>query len=313
VSRIRTVLLGSGGFGGPALRRLVAHPDVDLVGVVTAPDRPVGRRAELTPSPVGALAASLGIGPVLSPDRLRTPEAISAVLDLRPGLAVLADYGQLVPAPLLRLDHGALNLHPSLLPRHRGATPIPAAILHGDVETGVSLFAMDAGLDSGPIVAARPMPLTGAETAPELEERLAEVAGDLLDSTLGPWIRGEIVARPQDESAATMTRLLRRDDGRLDPTLPAHELERRVRAYLPWPGSFMELPGFGRLIVRSAIAAAGEPGDEPGTLVADGDGLAVATPEGRLRLGLVQLAGRRLMDASTARRGAPGLVGARVR
>ena len=132
---VRTVFLGSGGFGRASLRRLVAHPDIDLVGVVTAPFRPAGRSKPMTRSVIHDTAAELGLATVLTPERLRAPESIEAILALQPGLVVLADYGQIVPAELLQLRFGALNLPPSLLPRHRGATPIPAAILAGDVET----------------------------------------------------------------------------------------------------------------------------------------------------------------------------------
>ena len=154
---------------------------------------------------------------------------------------MLADYGQIVPAALLDPPFGALNLHPSLLPRHRGASPIPAAIVAGDRETGVTLMRMDAGLDTGPIVAVERLPLAGSETAPELEARLADLAADLLARSLEPWLRGDLPATPQPEEGATLTRPLRREDGRLDPALPAADLERRVRAYLPWPGTFLEV------------------------------------------------------------------------
>src|SRR6185369_8962506 len=146
--RVRTVFLGSGRFAQPVLGRLAAHPAVDLVAVVTVPPRPVGRRQLETPTPVETAARDLGLD-VLTPARLRDPASLADILGLDPSLVVLADYGQIVPAELLGLAHGALNLHPSLLPRHRGATPIPAAILAGDRETGVSLMQMDAGLDTG--------------------------------------------------------------------------------------------------------------------------------------------------------------------
>ncbi len=228
-SRVRTVFLGSGAFGIPALRRLAEHPDVELVGVVTAPPRLAGRRQVETPTEVDAAARALGLSPILTPSRLRAPEAVASVLELEPGLAVLADYGQLVPPSLLDLPHGALNLHPSLLPRHRGATPIPAAILAGDAETGVSLMRMDQGLDTGPIVAQRHQPLTGHETAPDLEARLAGIAADLLADTVGAWLRGEITPQVQPVEGATLTRRLSREDGRLDPERPAR------RARTPGP------------------------------------------------------------------------------
>ncbi|HEY5628596.1 MAG TPA: methionyl-tRNA formyltransferase, partial [Candidatus Limnocylindrales bacterium] len=190
--RVRAVFLGSGAFGVPSLRRLAAHSRIDLVGVVTAPARPVGRHAVLTPTPIGALAAELGVEPVLTPERLRTPEAIEAILALRPSLAVLADYGQIVPPPLLELPMGALNLHPSALPRFRGASPVPATILAGDASTAVTLMRMDPGLDTGPLVAQAPLAVAVGEAAPELEARLAGLSADLLDRSLGLWLDGEL-------------------------------------------------------------------------------------------------------------------------
>ncbi len=151
--RIRTVFIGSGGFGRQSLRRLAGHAEVVLVAAITAPARRAGRTQEMLMTPIAGDAASLGIVTILTPERLRAPDVIAAVLALEPELVVLADYGQIVPRPLLELRLGALNLHPSLLPRHRGATPIPAAILVGDTETGVTLMRMDEGLDTGPIVA----------------------------------------------------------------------------------------------------------------------------------------------------------------
>jgi methionyl-tRNA formyltransferase len=297
------VFLGSGAFGAPALRRLAVHPAIALVGVVTAPPRPVGRRQVLTATPIGSLAAELGLTPVLSPPRLRAPEAVDAVLALRPGLAVLADYGQIVPAALLDLPHGALNLHPSLLPRHRGASPIPATILAGDPLTGVTLMRMDAGLDTGPIVARTRFALDGTERADELEAALAEEAAILLAERLQPWLRGELDAVPQPTGGATLTRPLRRDDGRLDPTRPALELERQVRAYVPWPGSFVEVAGE-RLAVGTATLAAAQPGDVPGRLVAHGAGsIALTTTDGRLVLDTVTPPGRRPMSGADYRRG----------
>ncbi len=301
--RVRTVFLGSGAFAVPALRALVVHPDVELVGVVTALPRPVGRRQVLTPTPIGAVAAELGLAPILVPARLRAPAAIAEVLALRPALAVLADYGQLVPAPLLDLPHGALNLHPSLLPRWRGASPIAATILAGDPSTAVTLMRMDAGLDTGPIVAVTAVALEGAETAPVLEARLALLAADLLNRSLGPWLRGELPAIPQSVDGALMTRPLRREDGRLDPSQPAVELERRVRAYLPWPGTFVELDG-DRLVVTKASVAQSELGDLPGRLVRHGgDGLVLATTDGRLVLETVTPPGRRGMSGADYLRG----------
>ncbi len=188
---------------------------------MTAPPRPVGRSAAVTPTPVGERAARLHL-PVLTPARLRDPGVYSDFTPLQPEIGVLADYGKLLPQGFLdRPPHGILNLHPSLLPRHRGATPIPAAILAGDAETGVTLFRMDAGMDTGPIVASEAVALSGDEDAPGLETRLAFVAAQLLARSLGPWLRGELPAIAQSREGVSVTRPFRREDGRLDPARPA--------------------------------------------------------------------------------------------
>lgn len=297
---VRTVFLGSGGFAVPVLRRLAVHPAVELVGIVTAPPRPAGRTATLTRTPVHETAAVLGLGPVRTPARLRAPEGVAAVADLGPDLLVLADYGRLVPTALLDPRHGALNLHPSLLPRHRGAAPIPATILAGDGLTGVTLMRMDAGMDTGPIIAQRHWALDGDETAPELEALLAEEAAALLADSLEPWLAGDLRAVAQPEGGATVTRPLRREDGRLDPRRPAIELERQVRALQPWPGTYLETDA-GRLLVHAASVAAGVPADQGrvGDLTAAG----LVTADGILALDAVQPAGGRRMTWADHRRG----------
>lgn len=306
-----TVFFGSGAFAVPILDALVGAPEVHVVGVVSAPDRPVGRRAELTAVPVTRRALELGL-PLLQPERLRAPDAVAAVGALQPELGVLADYGQIVPRSVLTIPpHGILNVHPSALPRHRGASPIPATIAAGDRTAAVTLIAMDEGLDSGPIVAQERWSLDGTEASETLEAEAARRGAALVRRTLAGWLAGTLRAVPQAASGVTLTRPLRRDDGRLDPARSAVELERHVRAYAPWPGSFLETEG-ARLIVHEADAVAGEPADRPGWIVADGDGLALTTADGRLRLRRVQLPGRRPMDAALLRRGAPQLVGRTV-
>jgi methionyl-tRNA formyltransferase len=303
VTRVRTVFIGSGGFGIPTLRAVAAHPSLVLVGVVTAPARPVGRRQVLTPTPIAAAAAGGGL-PILTPERLRSPDSIAAVLALDPSLIVLADYGQIVPPALVSLAHGALNLHPSLLPRHRGATPIPAAILAGDTVTGVTLMRMDEGLDSGPIVAQTTLALDGTETAPALEAALAERAGELFTVSLDPYLSGARMPRAQPADGVTLTRPLRREDGRLDATKTALELERQVRAYQPWPGTYLETSA-GRMGVLAATVDPLDLGGAPGRLLADGRSLALVTASGRLRLDRVQPAGGKPMDADVFLRGRP--------
>jgi methionyl-tRNA formyltransferase len=305
------VFFGSGSFGVPILEALADAPGINLVGVISAPDRPSGRRGELTQVPVARSAAARGLR-LVQPTRLRSPEGVAAVAELHPDFGVLADYGQIVPPSVLELPaHAIVNIHPSLLPRHRGAAPISATIAEGDTQAGVALMAMDEGLDTGPIVALDSWSLAGTETAETLESEAARRGADLLLRSLDDWLAGRIEAKPQAATGVTLTRPLRREDGRLDATRPARELERLVRAHVPWPGSFVDT-NLGRLIIREADLRPSEIGDEPGAIVADGDGFALATADGRLRVQRAQLAGRRPMDGPSLRRGAPGLVGQRV-
>ena len=309
--RARTLFFGSGAFAVPILDALVGDPRVELVAVVTAPDRPAGRGRTLLPTPVALRARAMWV-PLFQPNRVRDPEVVAEVAAFRPDLAVLADYGQIVPRELLDLPaRGSLNVHPSLLPRHRGASPIRATIADGDGRAGVTIMRMDEGLDTGPIIATTAWATTGRETAPELESRAAKEGAALLTATLGDWLAGAIQPRPQPEAGATVTRRLRKADGTLDPARPARELERQVRAQLPWPGSSLETEA-GRLTVHRASTAPAAEGDAAGTLVGHGDGLALATADGRLVLDEVQLAGRRQLPGGEFLRGQRELLGTRV-
>ncbi len=306
----RTVFLGSGAFAVPILDALADAPEVELVGVITTPPRPAGREGYLTATPVESRARRLGLH-VLAPERLRDPICRVAIEALEPELLVLSDYGRIVPQELLDIPpRGALNLHPSLLPRHRGAVPIPAAIMGGDPVSGVTLMRMDAGLDTGPIVAQAEVPLAGDEDTPGLEERLSRVAAALLVERLPGWLAGELSAVPQPTDGATLTRPFRRSDGLLDPSRAAVELERQVRALRPWPGTYLERPE-GRLIVHEAsrpdVGAA--PRARAGDLVAVGEGrgvrLALVTADGLLGLDVVQPAGKGRMTGAELIRGRP--------
>ncbi len=309
--RTRTVFLGTGEFAVPVVAALSDDQDVNLVAVVSGPER-VGSRNKPAPAPVVAWAAERGLRQ-LRPARLRAPETVDEIRALDPELLVLADYGQIVPGTLLDVPrHGALNLHPSLLPRHRGAIPIPAAILAGDRETGVTLMRMDEGLDTGSIIAQRRVPLSGSETSPMLEGELARVAADLLIEALGGWLSGDINAAPQPTLGATVTHPLRRADGRIDPSLSAAELERRIRAFQPWPGSFLEL-GADRLVVWRAHVVGDVPDVDVGSVWRTEDGgLGLRTRDAGLILDEVQPAGGRRMSSAELVRGRPTIVGSKV-
>jgi methionyl-tRNA formyltransferase len=307
----RTVFFGSGAFAVPMLDVVAAHPRLRLVAVVTAPDRPAGRSRALSPTPVAARARAIGV-PVLQPARVRHAEAVSEVAALEPDLGVLADYGQIIPRSLLELPaHGILNVHPSMLPRHRGATPIPAAIAAGDAEGGVAIIRMDDGIDTGPVVAVRRWPLDGRERAPALEARAANEGAALLRDTIDAWLDGTAVAAPQPSEGASVTRPFRREDGRLDPSRPARELERQVRAGEPWPGTFVDT-GLGRVAVLVAGVAEAQDGDTPGLLVEDDGRLALATGEGRLVFEEAKREGRRPTGGREFLRGQARLVGTHV-
>jgi methionyl-tRNA formyltransferase len=300
---MRTLFLGSGGFAVPILDALAAEPLAGAITVVTTPARPAGRRQAPRPTPVEVRARALGL-PILAPERLRDAATIEAIARLGSDLLVLADYGRIIPARLLELPaHGALNLHPSLLPRHRGATPIPAVILAGDRETGVTLIAMDPGVDTGPIVAQVRTLVEPDETAPHLEGRLAQLGARLLIDALPGWLEGTLVAVSQAGTGASVTRPLRRADGRLDPARGAAALERQVRAYGPWPGSWLDTDR-GRLVVWQARVAADAPdGGGPGRLIPLDEGVALVTSDGALELLEVQKEGGRRMSGSDWVRG----------
>ena len=307
----RTVFFGSGAFAVPMLDVIAGHPRLRLVAVVTAPDRPAGRSKALSPTPVAVRAREMGV-PVLQPARVRAAEAVSEIAALTPDLGVLADYGQIIPPALLELPaRGILNVHPSLLPRHRGATPVPATISAGDAEGGVTIIRMDDGIDTGPIIAWSRWPLEGREHAPALEALSAIEGAALLRDTIPSWLDGTASASPQSSEGASVTRPFRREDGRLDPARPARELERQVRANEPWPGTFVDT-GIGRVAVLAAGVAETRDGDSPGLLVEEDGRLALATSEGRLVFEEAKREGRRPSGGREFLRGQARLVGTHV-
>jgi methionyl-tRNA formyltransferase len=309
---VRTIFFGSGPFAVPILEAVAADARLRLVAIVTGPDRPAGRGQAVRRTPVAERAAAFDV-PLLQPARLRTPEAITDVQRRRPELGILADYGQIVPREILELPAlGILNIHPSLLPRHRGAAPIQATIAEGDSRAGVSIIEMDEGVDTGPMVAGTEWALTGRERAPELEARAARVGAELLTRVLGSWLDRSAIVEPQEAARASATRPLRREDGRLDPGRSADELERRVRAYDPWPGAFFEIDE-GRVLVHEASVAPSGPGDVPGQLIEHDRRLALSTHHGRLVFEAAQGEGRGAASGEDFLRGHRRLVGKRVK
>jgi methionyl-tRNA formyltransferase len=285
--------MGSPRFSVPTLDALV---DVyQVVGVVTQPDRPAGRGSRLRP-PAVKIAAEAHALPVFQPESLDTPEALAQLEAWEPDVIVVVAFGQLLPPPILDLPpHGCLNVHASLLPRWRGPAPVTAALMAGDGVTGVTVMRMDEGLDTGPIIAQREEPIRPQDTAKTLTRRLAQMGADLLVDTLPAYLAGELEPRPQAEEEATYSRLLTKEDGRLDWSRPAVELDRQIRAVTPWPGAFTTCQGRRLKILRAEPLPDWQAEGPPGTVVCLDDGAAVITGEGALKLLEVQLAGRKAL------------------
>jgi methionyl-tRNA formyltransferase len=296
---LRVVFMGSPEFSVPTLRRLAE--EYAVVGVVTQPDRPAGRGRVLTPPPVKVLAQSLGIE-VIQPEKLREPEAQAQLQAWAPDLIVVTAFGQILRKSVLELPrYGCINVHASLLPRWRGAAPIQAAILHGDARTGTTIMVMDPGVDTGPTLAEQPMDILVEDTAGSLGERLSSAGAYLLIRTLPGYLNGSIHPQPQDDSQATYAPMLKKEEGLLDFTQPAAALERRVRAFNPWPGAFIDWQGQPLKIHRAHSLPCSQPSPGLRCIV---DGLpAISTGQDCLVLDEVQPAGKRPMPARDFLRG----------
>ncbi len=302
---MRIVFCGTGDIGLPSLKSLADSPQHKVVGVVTQPDRPAGREMRPRPSAIKIEALARGI-PVFQPERLR--KDFSTLAGWAPDVMVVAAYGQILPLAVLEIPRlGCLNIHASLLPRHRGASPIQAAILAGDAGSGITIMFMDEGLDTGDILLARPTPIPSTESAGELHDRLAEIAPEALMEALDLLASGQAPRIPQDSALATYAPKLGKRDGRLDWMQPADQLARRVRAMTPWPGASARLNG-GILKIHSA--GEGALAGSPGTVLSAGpDGIAVAAGKGSLVLQGIQLEGRKRLSAGDFLRGFPVVPG----
>ncbi len=308
---LRTVFMGTPGFAVPALDTLASNPAIDLVAVYTPPDRRRGRGQVLEPSPVKARAGELEI-PVCQPPTFRNPDVVDEFSQVNPELVVVVAYGRLLPAEVLKIPRfGCLNLHPSLLPLHRGPSPVPGAILSGDDTTGVTLMLLDEGMDSGPIIAQHTRDIRPEDDAESLTTDLFHDGAVLLSETLPIWVSGGLDTRPQDDELATFTSKMERSDGLADWGLSADILWRQQRAYTPWPGLHTGWQGKELKLLEVAPLPNGHA--EPGAVVrADGDRLAVGTGGGLLEIRRVQLEGRRPASAADFMRGYPDFVGDRL-
>ena len=292
----RLLFAGTPDFARAALEALVDAGHVP-VAVLTQPDRPSGRGRKLTPSPVKELAVERDI-PVMQPVTLKDPHVVGEIAALEPDIMIVAAYGLVLPEAVLEVPRlGCLNVHASLLPRWRGAAPIQQAILNGDEETGICLMQMDAGLDTGPVYASAAIDIGPEETAGELHDRLAELGASLLVERLPGIIAGKLAPGAQDEEQATYAGKIRNEDAKIDWSLPATTLHRKIRAYNPAPGAWFELAGE-RIKCWSATVLDDVDGP-PGVVQQSGsDGIDVTCGEDALRLSALQRPGRRRVTAA---------------
>ncbi len=312
---MKVVYFGTSKFAVPTLEALAKDPRFHLVAVVTQPDSRAGRGLEVVPSMVRGVAETLGV-PLLQPPDVNAADVIEKLAALKPDLLLTAAYGQKLSDALLKTPKlHALNLHGSLLPRHRGASPIQSAVLAGDVETGVTLIGMTSKMDAGPIFAMRSTKIGKEETAGELHDRLAGVARDLFLDSADALIAGKLKPKAQDDSLATKAPLIDKDQGRVRWDRTAAEIDRHVRGMTPWPGAFTFCPtdrsSTRLIVVKGEVLDLPSPA-MPGTVVAFTSGIEVATKAGVYLVKEVKRSGKRSLAAAEFMRGFPLPVGSRL-
>jgi methionyl-tRNA formyltransferase len=303
----RIMFMGTPSFAVPCLQALVGH--YEIVAVVTQPDRPARRGRRIVASAVKKAALAYDL-PLMQPESLRQEEVIAEIRELQPQVIVVAAYGQILRPQVLSIPpSGVINVHPSLLPKYRGASPIAGALLAGEEKTGVTIMLMDERMDTGPILAQISIKIRPEDTTGSLVERLARMGADLLLETLPRWLEGQIKPRPQDNARATYTKPIAKKDGLIDWSLPAVEIWGRVRAFDLWPGAHTWWRGklFKVLASRPLPEWAGK--GKPGQVLDLSAGVAVATGQGALLLQEVQLAGRRAIGIQDFVRGQRDFIG----
>ncbi len=302
---MKIVFMGTPEFAAPVLEGLI-DGGFSIAAVYTKPDKAKGRGQELSISVIKKLALAHNL-PVHQPVTLRAPEEVRKLAELGPDVAVVGAYGLILPPEVLAVPaHGCLNIHPSLLPKYRGPSPVSTAIMNGDAMTGVTIMLLDEGMDTGPVLAQNKEPILPDDTTGSLTERLALAGAHLLLETMPKWVRGEITPVPQDPSQATYSKTLRKEDGEIDWRRDAESIGRQVRALLPWPGTFTHWNGKRLKILRaSAFPASGS--GEPGKVAVRSDGAlglpAVTCGKGVLVLHSIQLEGKKEMSGGEFIRG----------
>ncbi|HKZ70147.1 MAG TPA: methionyl-tRNA formyltransferase [Anaerolineales bacterium] len=303
---IRLVFMGSPHFAVPGLR--AAAELYTVVGVVAQPDKPAGRGNRLTPCPVKLAALELGLA-VATPDKMR--DALPQLQEWQPDLILVAAFGKILRPNVLNLPRlGCVNVHASLLPRHRGAAPVNAAILAGDAETGITLMKMEAGLDTGSILASRSLAIDPTDTASSLTTRLATLGAELVRDRLSDYVAGKLTPIPQDDSRATYAPMLKKEDGLLRFTESAVTLERRVRAMFEWPSAYFFRDGSPIKVLRAHVRP--DRVAAPGRVIRIDSQPAIGTTEGALLLDEIQPAGKKPMPGANYVNGNPAFIGAQL-
>jgi methionyl-tRNA formyltransferase len=297
---MRIVFIGAGDIGVPTLHALLQSREHRPAGVVTQPDKPVGRAQRIEAGPIKKAIVGTTM-PILQPSRIKDRQAIEQIRVLLPDVIVVMAYGQILPRDLLEIPSVAcLNLHASLLPRWRGAAPIQAAIAAGDRETGITVMYMAKGLDTGDILLQRKIDVLPADTGGSLHDRLAQIAPDALFDALKMLAEGSAPRIPQEEALATYAPKLTRDDGKIDWSEPAEAIERKIRAFNPWPGAFMKLHGQNLKIYSASIV---DLSGKPGKILCSEKELVIAAGKGAVSVDEVQLEGKRRMHVAEFLRG----------
>lgn len=295
MTNLRIIFIGTAELSCASLEKLAADKKFSIAAVVTQPDKPKGRDLKLQFSPVKILAQKLNL-PVLQPAKARDEKFISELRELKPDLIVVVAYGQILPQAILDLPKfGCVNVHTSLLPKYRGASPIQSAILNGETETGVTIMKMDAGLDTGEMISQRKIPILPEDNSQTLHDKLAQLGAELLVETIPNYAAGKIQLQPQNHSAATYAAKIKKEDGKIDWNEPAEKILNRLRAFTPWPGIFTFWNGQLLKIRRAeTIQQNGEAGK---FLSADKNGIVVACGKNALRILELQPEGKRRMSA----------------
>ena len=300
---MRIVFIGAGEIGVPTLQAVLRSSEHQLTGVVTQPDKPVGRAQQIEPPPIKRALAGTTIL-ILQPKRIKDRQAIEEIHALQPDAIVVMAYGQILPREVLEVPRIAcLNLHASVLPRWRGAAPIQAAIAAGDPETGITVMYMAQGLDTGDILLQRKIDILPTDTGGSLHDRLAHIAPEALLEALQMLAKSSAPRIPQDNAVATYAPKLTRDNGKIDWSEPAEIIERKIRAFNPWPGAFTEIAATGVRKLKIFSAAIIDLSGKPGEILRSDKELVIAADKGALSLGEVQLEGKRRMGAAEFLRG----------